>query len=149
MDEQFQALPMNGQRARGAYPLVYLHDASVSLEDWLRFVRRISRSASGNTGLIAIRDCRGIVHALFSYRVDFDLRARKRLCITHLVVAHLAGSAIDAAIAASAGDIAANLDCQSISIEQPFKPRFDLLRDCSTADFVHRRGRFVSAKQQH
>jgi len=62
-----------------------LHDPSVSLEDWLRFVRRIGRNASASAGLIAIRDCRGIVHALFSYRVDFDLRARKRLCITHLV----------------------------------------------------------------
>jgi len=149
MDEQFQALPISGQLARAAYPLVYLHDAGVSLEDWLRFVRRIGRSASGNAGLIAIRDCRGIVHALFSYRVDFDLRARKRLCITHLVVAHLAGSAIDAAIAASAGDIAANLDCQSISIEQPFAPRPDLLQDCSTADFAHRRGASIPFKQQH
>lgn len=147
MDEQFQALPMNGQYARAAYSLVYLHDASVSLEDWLRFVRRIGRGGSGNTGLIAIRDCRGIIHALFSYRVDFDLRARKRLCITHLVVAHLAGSAIDAAIAASARDIAANLDCHSITIEQPFVPGLDLLQDCST--FAHRRGRFVPAKQQH
>lgn len=138
---------MNGQCARAAYSLVYLHDASVSLEDWLRFVRRISRNTSGNAGLIAIRDCRGIIHALFSYRVDFDLRARKRLCITHLVVAHLAGSAIDGAIAAAAGDIAANLDCQSISIEQPFNARFDLLRDCSAADFASRRTRLMAAKQ--
>lgn len=138
---------MSGRYARAAYPLVYLHDASVSLEDWLRFVRQIGRSASGNAGLIAIRDCRGIVHALFSYRVDFDLRARKRLCITHLVVAHLAGSAIDAAIATSADTIAADLDCQSISIEQPFNPRSDLLRDCSSADFVDRRTRFGAASQ--
>lgn len=138
---------MSGRYARAAYPLVYLHDASVSLEDWLRFVRRIGRSASGNAGLIAIRDCRGIVHALFSYRVDFDLRARKRLCITHLVVAHLAGSAIDAAIATSADNIAADLDCQSISIEQPFNPRSDLLRDCSTADFADRRTRFGASSQ--
>jgi len=147
MDEQFQALPMSGRYARAAYPLVYLYDAGVSLEDWLRFVRRIGRSASGNAGLIAIRDRRGIVHALFSYRVDFDLRARKRLCITHLVVAHLAGSAIDAAIATSADTIAADLDCQSISIEQPFNPRSDLLRDCSTADFADRRTRFRAARQ--
>ncbi len=53
MDEQFQALPISGQLARAAYPLVYLHDAGVSLDDWLRFVRRIGRSASGNAGLIA------------------------------------------------------------------------------------------------
>ena len=149
MDEQFQALPMSGQFARAAYPLVYLHDASVSLEDWLRFVRRIGRSASSNAVLIAIRDCRGIVPALFSHRVSFALRPRKRLCITHLVVAHLAGSAIGAALAARAGDIAANLDCQSISIEQPFAPRPDLLQDCSTADFAHRRGASIPFKQQH
>lgn len=149
MDEQFQSLPMTWQCARAAYPLVYLYDAGVSLEDWLRFVRRISRGTSGNTGLIAIRDCRSIVHALFSYRVDFDMRARKRLCITHLVVAHLAGSAIDAAIAASADDIAANLGCQSISIERPFNSRLDLPRDCSTVDFADRHTRVMLAKQQH
>src|SRR5476651_1162390 len=85
MTEQFQSLPIDFDRARAIYPLVFMHDASISLERWLRFVRRRCRTTSGRTGLIAIGDCRGIVHALFSYRVDSDLRVRRRLCIGNLI----------------------------------------------------------------
>jgi hypothetical protein len=122
MKEHFHALPIDYQRARSAYPLVYLHDASITTDQWLRFVRRRSRTVAGKAGLIAIRDCRGIVHALFSYRVDRDLRVRKRLCIANLIVAHLPGSQIDAAVAASAELVSAQFDCQTITIEQPFRP---------------------------
>jgi hypothetical protein len=85
-------------------------------------VRRRCRTTAGKAGLIAIRDCRGIVHALFSYRVDSDLRIRKRLCIANLIVAHLPGSQIDAAVAASAELVSAQFECQTITIEQPFRP---------------------------
>ena len=111
MNEQFQALPMDHARASAAYPLVYMHDASITLERWLRFVRQRCRTITSRTGLIAIRDCRGIVHALFSYRVDSDLNSRRRLCIGNLIVAHLPGSQIDAAVAASAKNVSAQFDC--------------------------------------
>ncbi len=120
MHEEFQALSLDCERARAAYPLVHLHDAGITLEKWLRFVRRRCGNASGRTGLMAIHDCRGITHALFSYRVDIDLRIRKRLCVGHLIVAHLPGSGIDDAVTASTGHVAARLGCQTISIEQPF-----------------------------
>jgi hypothetical protein len=138
MNEQFQALPMDRQDASAAYPLVYLHDASITTDQWLRFVRRRCRTASGRTGLIAIRDCRDIVHALYSYRVDRDLRIRNRLCITDLIVAHLPGSQIDAAIAASAENISAQFDCQAITIEQPFRSTTSnaMMARCPTAEVL-------------
>lgn len=136
MDAQFRALPMTRQCARTAYPLVHLHDASISLEDWLRFARRRSRNPLGRAGLIAIRDCRDIIHALFSYRVDIDLHTRKRLYISNLVVAHLTGSAIDDAIAASANKVAARLGCQTISLERPFHSRFHRTADQQTCPLV-------------
>jgi hypothetical protein len=139
MTEQFQALPIDFNRARAAYPLIYMHDASISLERWLRFVRRRCRTTSGRTGLIAIRDCRGIVHALFSYRVDSDLRIRRRLCIGNLIVAHLPGSKIDAAVAASAESVSAQFDCEVITIEQPFRPATAMLGRCPTAEALRRR----------
>ncbi len=125
MNEQFQARPVNGDCARSAYPLVYLHDASVTLETWLRFVRRRCRIRSGQSGLMVIGDCRGISHALFSYRVDTDLRCRKRLCITDLIVAHLPGTRIDGVVKESAGKLAAALGCQTISVAQPLRPQFE------------------------
>jgi hypothetical protein len=138
MNEQFQALPMDRQDASAAYPLVYLHDASITTDQWLRFVRRRCRTASGRTGLIAIRDCRDIVHALYSYRVDRDLRIRNRLCITDLIVAHLPGSQIDAAIAVSAETISAQFDCQAITIERPFRSATSIaiMARCPTAEVL-------------
>jgi hypothetical protein len=139
MTEQFQALPIDFDRARTAYPLVYMHDASITLEIWLRFVRRRCRTRSGRTGLIAIRDCRGIVHAVFSYRVDSDLRIRRRLCIGNLIVAHLPGSAIDAAVAASAESVSARFDCEAITIEQPFRSATTDRKTCPTVEALRRR----------
>jgi hypothetical protein len=133
--------------ASAAYPLVRLHDAGITLEKWLRFVRRRCRAASGRTGLIAIRDCRGIIHALFSYRLDIDLCARKRLCIGNLIVAHLPGSRIDDAVTASTSRIAAQFGCQTISVEQPFSPRPGLAPGCPTAQWLRDRPR--SAIRQH
>jgi hypothetical protein len=133
MNEQFQVLPMTWASARAAYPLVYLHDASITLETWLGFVRSQIRTAPGRGGLMAIRDRRGTVHAVFSYRVDRDLRARKRLCLVDLIVAHLPGSPIDDALVASTSKIAANLNCQTICIAQPFQPPLDTARQCATS----------------
>jgi len=41
------------------------------------------------------------------YRVEFDLHNRRRLCVTNLIVAHVPGSRIDDAVAASYGQLAA------------------------------------------
>ena len=139
MNEQFQALPMSWQSARAAYPLVRLHDASITLDKWLRFARRHCRAASGRAGLIAIRDCRGIVHAWFSYRVDFDLHTRKRLCVANLIVAHLPGAQIDEAVAASTRNVSAQLGCQTITIEQPFCLATRVFARCPTAEPLKKR----------
>src|SRR5215467_1074935 len=139
MNDQFQALPIDDQRAAAAYPLVYLHDASITTDQWLHFVHERCQSAR-QTGLIAIRDCRGIVHALFSYRVDSDLRVRRRLCISDLIVAHLPGVEIDDAVAASAQQVSLELDCQAITIEQPFRPETKPWIGCPTARALKRRG---------
>jgi hypothetical protein len=137
MNEQFQAVPMSWQCATAAYPLVRLHDASVTLDKWRRFARRHGGSACKRAGLIAIRDCRGIVHALFSYRVDFDLHNRRRLCVTNLIVAHVPGSQIDDAVAASARSVSAQLGCHAITVEQPFRPANTPWK-CPTAEALAR-----------
>jgi hypothetical protein len=111
MSEQFQALPIDDQRAAAAYPLVYLHDASITTEQWLSFVR-----------------CRR----------DSDLRVQRRLCITDLIVAHLPGVAIDDAVAASARRVSAELDCGAITIERPFLSEVGPWGGCPTAQWLRR-----------
>jgi hypothetical protein len=130
---QFQAIPMSWQGATAAYPLVRLHDASITLEKWLHFARRHCGTVYKRAGLIAIRDCRGIVHALFSYRVDFDLHNRKRLCVANLIVAHMPGSQIDEAVAASTQNVSAQFGCHAVTIEQPFRPATTFWK-CPTAE---------------
>ena len=146
MSEQFQALPIDDQRAATAYPLVYLHDASITTEQWLSFVRRHCHAA-GESGLIAIRDCRGIVHALFRYRVDDDLRVQRRLCITDLIVAHVPGVEIDAAVTASAKRVSAELDCGAITIERPFLSEVSRSGGCPTAQWLRRRSQTRAGRQ--
>jgi hypothetical protein len=149
MNEQFQSLTIDAASAGAAYPLVRLHDASITLRKWLLFARRRCRAASGRSGLIAIRDCRGIIHAVFSYRMDIDLRARKRLCISHLIVAHLPGAGIDDAVAVSASRIAAQLGCQTVTVEQMFLPRTSVSPGCPTTQLLRNWPRFpVSTRQQ-
>jgi hypothetical protein len=119
-DQEFQAQPMTWAEAPLAYPLVYLHDASISLDVWRDFVSR--RMQEGNeTRLIIIRDRINIVHAMFAYRVDFDIKGQRQLCIAQLIVAQIPGSQIDRAIVASTGHIASDLGCAKITIEQPFE----------------------------
>ncbi len=118
-DEEYQALPMTEAAAPLAYPLVYLHDASVTLDAWLDFVRRRTREGNG-TGLIVIRDRAKIVHALFAYRVDLDIKGQRQLCVAQLIVAQIPGSQIDQAVTTATLRIAAQLGCPAITIEQPF-----------------------------
>jgi hypothetical protein len=139
MNEQFQAFSMSWQRARAAYPLVRLHDASVTLEAWLLFVRRYCHAAPRRCGLITVQDCRGIVHAMFSYRVELDLHIHKRICVANLIVAHLPGSQIDEAVAASVRNVSAQLGCQTITLEQPFQSAPREWARCPTAEALKRR----------
>ena len=136
MIEQFHAHPVNRDTARAAYPLVYMHDPSVTLAAWLRFVRRISRTAPARAGLVVIQDCRDIVHALFSYRVGVDLHLRKRLAIDHLIVAHTPGSQIEDAVLASTSQLAARHGCNATTMEQPFHPQLGWTPKCHVPDIV-------------
>ena len=65
MIQQFHALAMDRTHALAAYPLVSLHDGSMTRTKWLRLVGQHCRRPDGRTGLMAIRDGRGIIHALF------------------------------------------------------------------------------------
>lgn len=123
MDKNFSVAPLTRRGARAAYSLVRLHNDSITLAAWLQYTRQFWSAAADRKGLITIRDCREIVHALYSYHVRSGPIGRRCLCITNLIMAHLAGFEIDHVVYESARQLASNLGCQTISIEQPFQPQ--------------------------
>lgn len=150
MDRHLQALPMAFRDARAAYPLVSLHDSSISLEQWLRFARRLCARTARRTGLVGIRDLRGIIHALFGYRVDIDMHAGKKLCLSNLVIAQIPGSMINEAVIAGANELAAQLGCRTVTLEHRLNSVSGVRGPCPTAIvLLARRLSSVSSARQH
>src|SRR5271170_1696160 len=102
MDKQFSVAPLTRRGVRAAYSLVRLHDDSITLAVWLQYTQQFWSAAADRKGLITIRDRREIVHALYSYHVRSGLIGRRCLCITNLIMAHLAGFKINHAVHESA-----------------------------------------------
>lgn len=120
MSQYLQSLPIVYEDARAAYPLVSLYDGSISLEEWMQFARRRCAPASAMAGLMGIRDRRGVIHALFGYRIDIDMRACKKLSLSNLVVAQMPGSNIDDAVVVAVNELAQQHNCRTVTIEQRF-----------------------------
>jgi hypothetical protein len=67
---------------------------AITLAAWLQHARQFCSAAADRKGLITIRDCRDIVHALYGYDVRSGLVGRKYIC-TNLIIARLPGFEID------------------------------------------------------
>lgn len=113
----FEGEMLDGRRARLAYPLVRLFDPAISLDAWLGFARRWSRQPAERGGLMAIRDRRGYLHALFTYRVEHNLRLGKFLRIADIVMGHLPGETLNTSIMDAATRLAGRTGCTAIVVE--------------------------------
>jgi hypothetical protein len=128
-----------------------LHDGSITLGVWLQYTQQFWSAAADRKGLITIRDRRETVHALYSYHVRSGLIGRGCLCITNLIMAHLAGFKINHAVHESARQLASDLDCQTISIGQPFQPQLsagNLLYHLSSAKTFPADLRYLNENEQ-
>jgi hypothetical protein len=119
MNNIFQTAFLSPKQAREAYPLVRLFHPALSLEKWLAFARRWRRMLRHRGGLVAMKDMRGYVHAVFSYRVDSNLRNEPVLRVSDLVVGRLPGRLIDRALVESVERLAREIGCTSILFELP------------------------------
>lgn len=117
MQELFRAERLSPHQARLAFHLVRLCQPRWTLLDWLELTRRLCRRAPDRSGLIAVRDRRGVFHAIFGYSIDLGLDHGRCLRIGDLIVAHLPGSAIDDAIVDCAERLQASLGCDSLVID--------------------------------
>lgn len=122
MQDLFHAAPLSPDEARLAYPLVQMFDPAVTLRDWLAFARRLQKRKPEQAGLMAVRDARGTIFALFSYVVEHDFRKRSCLRVSDLIVGYLPSAVVDATILASAQRLADRFACGTLLIDMPVPP---------------------------
>jgi hypothetical protein len=122
MQDLFYTAPLSHNEARLAFPLVQMSDPTVTLRDWLAFARRWARRRPEQGGLVAVRDRRGIMYALFSYVVERDLRLEACLRISDIIAGRLPGADLDAAILFGIQELGERLGCNSILIDVPVSP---------------------------
>lgn len=113
----FQIKVLDSRDARLAYPLVRIAHPTMSLAAWLAFARRWTRLSPRRGGLSIVKDRRGYVHAMYTYRVDHNLRLGKFLRIADLIVGHLGSQMLANEILRAADRIAGNAGCSAIVIE--------------------------------
>jgi hypothetical protein len=122
MQDLFQTAPLKPNEAHLAYPLVRMFDPAVSLRTWLTHARRLARRKPDHGGLVAVRDRRGVLHALFSYQVDKDFRLGSCLRIGDLIVGRLPGAIVNGAVLTGAQTLAETLGCDTLLIDVPTPP---------------------------
>ena len=119
MQDVFRAERLSARQARLAFHLVRLCEPRWTLSDWQELTRRLCRCPPSVAGLMAIRDRRGVFHALFGYGTVQSLQLGRSLRIGDLIVAHLIGSAIDDVVVECAERLAAELACDNLLIDLP------------------------------
>jgi hypothetical protein len=116
-DELYQAEPLRAREAEGVYPLVSLMHPEMTLEAWRQFVRRSTRVPRSCGGLVAIRDRRGYVHAVFAYRFGETLQSGRALRITDIVMGRLPGGTLPRALIACAERLADELGSPCVTLD--------------------------------
>src|ERR1700674_2988211 len=119
MDDIFHKVSLQAKNAQEAYSLVQLCHSSVTMDQWLSFAHRLARLPCHRGGLLAVKDKRDYVHAVFSYRIDNDMRRGPVLRVSDLIVGRLAGRTIDRVIVKAAEQLALEIGCFSIVVELP------------------------------
>ena len=113
----FCSTPLRSGNLRRAYPLVHLFDPRLDLPSWTTYAKSIIRQSSRIGGLRAIEDGRGYIHAVFAYGVRQDLRHRKLMRVSDVVIGHLPGQILARTLLDSIGVIARDLDCNRVMVE--------------------------------
>ena len=134
-DRSIRAFRIDPASASAAWiSLILLHDASVTPRKWRIFVLLVAAEPdSGRSGMIAMRDTRGITHAVLSY-LNFILTfmPASGFAFAIWLLRICPGLAFMMRSTYASEPLPTKLDCQTITIEQLFSPRTGNPTDCST-----------------
>jgi len=114
--ECFKAIPLARQEARRVYPLVRLFHPALSLDQWLHYAQT---SINKSSGVVAIQDTRGYIHAAFTYTVDARIARGPVLRVTELMVGRLPGNLVNHAIMDCIERLAGETGSEAIEIFLP------------------------------
>lgn len=114
MEGIFHAARLGPADARRAYGLVQFFDPALRIEDWLAF---IGAEGGSGTEFLAIEDARGYAHAVFSHRVEHDLRRGRVVRLTAIACSGLPSRLLHDAIFETAERLAREAGCRGIVLE--------------------------------
>lgn len=117
MGEHYSASPIGAENADTAFPLLSLRYPDLSLQDWRRTVRRLTRMPCEQGGLMMVRDLRGRVLAVFAYRSGGNLAGEAVLRVSDVLMGRLPGDLLPAAVAAAAARLAGELGHTRVAME--------------------------------
>ena len=142
----FRAQRVTSAEAQVAYGLVAMSHPHVSPAAWSRYLRAQGRHGGKERGLIALKDSRGCMHALFAFAVAPSLEGEATLHVTELAVARLPGTTLIDSLVCFANKLAVELGLPAIQLDlQPSavweQDRQAMAQSGFTLDRVTLRGR--------
>lgn len=116
-DDILEARRIAPSEAHLAYELVAMSHPGVSKAGWMRYLRSYGRGKGGQRGLVALRDGRDCIHAIFAFMVARALTGEATLQISELAMARLPGSVPVKALISFANTLALELDLPAILLD--------------------------------
>ena len=102
--------------ADAVFGLVAMAHPDVTPEAWAAFLRENSQDGARPRGVFALRDARGVAHALFTFRVAQTISGSAALEISELAMLRLPGTHLVDALLRFANRLAVELDLPRIAI---------------------------------
>lgn len=116
-DMMFDAVRVTLAEALSAHSLVVLSYPALNVDEWKRFLRATILPRRNDRGIVALKDSRRCIHALFAFRVASTLGRDATLQVTEVAAVRLPGTVLVKSLMRFADDLALELALPSIAIE--------------------------------
>lgn len=113
----FDAVRVTLSEARRAHGLVALSHPALGADEWKRFLRTTIHPRRKDSGVVALKDSRHCIHALFAFQIANSLGREATLQVIEIAAMRLPGTVLVKSLMRFADDLALELALPSIAIE--------------------------------